>query len=102
MLVFEQLVLARDFRHSIKRVIAADEVTEEGLTRSILWLWMDHLHDVRQRRILAHVRLEERCRIASVQPVAYKTLWRGTKRLAADHTRTHDLHKVAQHLRVVD
>src|SRR5262249_8196880 len=44
--------------HRIRRKLTTDEVTEQRFTRSVLWLWVDHLHDVRQRGILAHARLE--------------------------------------------
>src|SRR5262245_36834773 len=50
---------ARHIRQLIERVIAADEVTEQCFTSSVLRLRVDHLHDISQRRILAHVRLEE-------------------------------------------
>src|ERR1041384_5173489 len=68
----------------------------------ILGTWVDHLHDIRQGWILAHTCLEQRLRIACIEPLAYKTLWRRTKPFTTDHTRTHELHEVTQHLCVVD
>src|SRR5439155_21475424 len=100
--LLERLEVASNFRQSIERVFAADEVTEQCFARFVLWLWMDHLHDISQRRVLAHIRLEEHCRIASVKPLAHEPLRRRTKRLATHGARTQDLHKVAQHLCVID
>src|SRR4029078_6222450 len=87
--LLERFEVARNFRQNIERVIAADEVTEQCFARYVLWLWVYHLHNIGQRWILAHVRLEERCRIASIQPLAHQTLWRRTQRLTTDCTRTH-------------
>src|ERR1044072_1259685 len=47
--------VARNFRQSFERVFAADEVAKQRFTRFVLWLWVDHLHDISQRWILADV-----------------------------------------------
>src|SRR6476659_2259502 len=94
--------VASNVRQRIERVITSDEVSEQRFTRSVLWLRVDHLHDVSQRRVLTNIGLEERCWIASIEPLTHETLWRRTKRLATDCSRTHDLHKVAEHLWVIN
>src|SRR5256885_266499 len=45
-LLLECLKLASNFRQRIERVFAADEVTEQCFARSVLWLWVDHLHNI--------------------------------------------------------
>src|SRR6185503_10532019 len=55
--------VASHVRQRIERIITSDEVAEQCLARGVLWLRVDHLYDVSQRRILTHIRLEQHCRI---------------------------------------
>src|SRR6185295_5510915 len=102
LLLLEGLERADDIRQRLSLVIATDEITEQCFSRTVLRLGVDHLHNICERRILAHICFEQSFRIASIQPLAHETLRRRAQRLSAHNARAHDLHKVAQHLCVIN
>ena len=63
---------------------------------------MHHLHHIGQRRLLAHGSAEQLLLARIEQPVLHQLLGCRAQGLATHGAAAHDLHKVAQHLAVVD
>ena len=63
---------------------------------------MHHFHHIGKRWRVAHAGRQQLCFAGVQQPVLYQFFWTRSQRFATHRTAAHDLHKVAQHLTVID